>query len=56
MPKNTTNKEAKDTRIRKRAGIVRPTEAPLGRIRFNKFIYILAAVTGAFAIYYAYRL
>ena len=51
---NIQEKEAK--KIRQRKGIVRPVKAPLGGMSFKLYIYILAAVTLAWAVYYAYRM
>ncbi|PVF99389.1 hypothetical protein CPB86DRAFT_813973 [Serendipita vermifera] len=50
------SREAKETRIRKRGGVTRPTKAPLGGMSFKLFMYILGAIALAYSIYFAYRM
>jgi hypothetical protein len=51
-----SGREAKETRNRRRGAVTRPTKAPLGGMSFKLYIYILGAITLAYAIYYGYRL
>ncbi|KAG8765389.1 hypothetical protein FRC15_007049, partial [Serendipita sp. 397] len=53
---SSSGREAKDTRVRKRPGVVKPVKAPLGGVSFKWYIYILAVVTLAYSIYYAYKM
>ncbi|KAG8844262.1 hypothetical protein FRB91_002734 [Serendipita sp. 411] len=53
---SSSGREAKDTRVRKRPGVVKPVKAPLGGVSFKWYIYILAVVTLAYSIYYAYQM